>query len=128
VFWFSSADMNIDPYVAGRKGGPAYMLDKLGIRNIVESDEEWPVVGWETIAKANPTLIVIAKMDRRRFPADDFEKKLEFLKSDPVASQMDAVKNNRIVVMDAHAMDATMRTVSGIEVLADALVDQGIAR
>jgi iron complex transport system substrate-binding protein len=85
-------------------------------------------VGWETIAKANPTLIVIAKMDRRRFPADDFEKKLEFLKSDPVASQMDAVKNNRIVVMDAHAMDATMRTVSGIEVLADALVDQGIAR
>ncbi len=128
VFWFSSADMNIDPYVAGRKGGPAYMLDKLGIRNIVESDEEWPVVGWETIAKANPTLIVIAKMDRRRFPADDFEKKLEFLKSDPVASQMDAVKNNRIVVMDAHAMDATMRTVSGIEVLADALVDQGIAK
>jgi iron complex transport system substrate-binding protein len=38
------------------------------------------------------------------------------------------VKNNRIVVMDAHAMDATMRTVSGIEVLADALVEKGIAR
>lgn len=128
VFWFSSAEMDIDPYVAGRKGAPAYMMDKLGIRNIVESDEEWPVVGWETIAKANPTMIVIAKMDRRRFPADDVEKKLEFLKSDPVASQMDAVKNGRIVVMDAHAMDATIRTIAGIEVLADALKDAGIAK
>lgn len=128
VFWFSSADMNIDPYVAGSKGGPAFMLDKLGIKNVVQSDEEWPVVGWETIAKANPTIIVIAKMDRRRYPADDHEKKLEFLKSDPVASQMEAVKNNRIVVMDAHAMDATMRTVSGIETLSGALVELGLSK
>lgn len=128
VFWFSSAEMDIDPYVAGRKGAPAYMMDKLGIKNIIESDEEWPVVGWETIAKANPTLIVIAKMDRRRFPADDYEKKLEFLKSDPVASQMDAVKNNRIVVMDAHAMDATIRTIAGIEVLSKSLKDSGLAQ
>lgn len=128
VFWFSSAEMDIDPYVAGRKGAPAYMMDKLGIKNIIESDEEWPVVGWETIAKANPTLIVIARMDRRRFPADDYEKKLEFLKSDPVASQIDAVKNNRIVVMDAHAMDATIRTINGIEVLSKSLKDFGLAR
>lgn len=128
VFWFSSAEMDIDPYVAGRKGAPAYMMDKLGIRNIIESDEEWPVVGWETIAKANPTMIVIARMDRRRFPADDHEKKLEFLKSDPVASQMDAVKNNRIVVMDAHAMDATIRTVAGIEVLSTSLEGFGLAQ
>ena len=128
AFWFSSAEMDIDPYVAGRKGAPAYMMDKLGIRNVVGSDEEWPVVGWETIAKANPTMIVIAKMDRRRFPADDYLKKIEFLKTDPVASQMDAVKNNRIVVMDAHAMDATIRTVAGIEVLSAALKDFGLAK
>jgi iron complex transport system substrate-binding protein len=128
VFWFSSADMNIDPFVAGQKGAPAYMMEQLGIRNVIESDEEWPVVGWETIAKANPTLIVVAEMDRRRFPADDYEKKLEFLRTDPVASQMEAVRDNRFVVMNAHAMDATIRTVAGIEVLADALVELGIAR
>ncbi|MGI6244560.1 MAG: ABC transporter substrate-binding protein [Pseudochelatococcus sp.] len=121
VFWFSSADMDIDPYVAGRKGAPAYMMDKLGIRNVVESDEEWPVVGWETIARANPDIIVIARMNRRRFPADDHEKKLEFLRTDPVASQMEAVKHNRIIVMDAHAMDATIRTIGGIETLAEGL-------
>ncbi|MDO5614483.1 MAG: ABC transporter substrate-binding protein [Paracoccus sp. (in: a-proteobacteria)] len=121
VFWFSSAEMDIDPYVAGRKGPPAYMMDALGLGNVIESDEEWPVVSWESIARANPTVIVVAKMERRRFPADDVEKKLEFLRTDPVASQMDAVVNDRIVIMDGHSMDPSIRNVMGLEQLAEAL-------
>jgi iron complex transport system substrate-binding protein len=120
LFWFSSADMNVDPYVAGRKGVPNFMLDTLGMRNVIDSDEEWPTVGWETIAKANPTVLVIARMDRRRFPADDYQKKLAFLKSDPVTRNMDAVKHNRIVIMDANAMESGVRLFSGIEQLAQA--------
>lgn len=118
VFWFSSPEMESDPFVAGQKGAPGYMMQQLGLRNVIETDEEWPTVGWETIAKANPTVIVIARMDRRRFAADDYEKKLEFLRTDPVASQMDAVKNGRIVVMDAQAMDATIRAIPALEDLA----------
>ena len=53
--------------------------------------------------------------------ADDVEKKIAFLRSDPVTSQMTAVKENRIVVMDAHAMDPTMGTFAGLEILADAV-------
>ncbi len=120
AFWFSSPDINTDPYVAGRKGIPNFMLETLGIGNIIDSDEEWPTVGWETIAKANPTILVIARMDRRRFPADDHEKKLAFLKSDPVTRNMDAVKNNRIVIMDASAMESSVRLFDGIEQLAKA--------
>ncbi|MBA1200244.1 ABC transporter substrate-binding protein [Pseudomonas capeferrum] len=120
LFWFSSADLDIDPYVAGRKGIPDFMLDTLGVRNVVESNEEWPTVGWETLAKANPTWLVIARMDRRRFPADDFQKKLEFLRSDPVTRNMDAVKQGRIIVLDAHAMQASTRLFSGMNVLAEA--------
>ncbi|MFW8595330.1 ABC transporter substrate-binding protein [Cribrihabitans neustonicus] len=128
VFWFSSAEMAADPYVAGRKGAPGYMMETLGIRNVVQSDEEWPLVGWETIARANPTVIVLAEMSRRRFPADDIEAKLAFLRSDPVAREMEAVKRNRIVVMDAHAMDATLRSVEGLESLAGALDGFGLAK
>lgn len=120
VFWFSSADLEIDPYVAGRKGVADFMLNTLGIRNVIESNEEWPTVGWETIAKANPDILIIARMDRRRFPADDYEKKLEFLKTDPVTRNMAAVKNGRIVIMDADAMQASTRIFKGIEQLADA--------
>ncbi|WP_413616260.1 ABC transporter substrate-binding protein [Halomonas cupida] len=121
VFWFSSPDATTAPYVAGRLGAPGYMMDKLGIRNVIESDEEWPTVGWETIVRADPDVIVIARMERRRYPADDVAGKLEFLHNDPVAREMSAVKHGRIVEMDAHAMSATMRTILGLETLADAL-------
>jgi iron complex transport system substrate-binding protein len=121
VFWFSSAEMDIDPYVAGQGGAPAYMMNALGLKNVVESNEEWPTVSWETIARANPTVIVAARMERRRFLADDIEKKLEFLRTDPVASQMDAVRNDRIIILDAHGMDPSIRNISSLETLVDAL-------
>ncbi|MCE9664380.1 ABC transporter substrate-binding protein [Halomonas sp. M5N1S17] len=121
VFWFSSPAESADPFAAGRLGAPGYMMDALGIHNVVESDEEWPVVGWETIARADPDIIVVASMDRRRFPADDVANKLEFLHSDPVTREMSAVRDGRIVEMDAHAMSATMRTIFGLETLVEAL-------
>ena len=121
VFWFSSAKMNADPYVAGAKGTSGFIMKQLGIKNVVESNEEWPTVGWETIAKANPTYIVLADLQRRKFPADAVEVKMEFLKNDPVASQMDAVKEGRVLILDAHAMGATIRAISGLELMADAM-------
>ncbi len=128
VFWFSSPDSSVDPYVAGRLGSPGYMMEKLGIQNVIQSDEEWPIVGWESIARSDPDLIVIARMDRRRFPADDIEEKLNFLHSDPVTREMTAVKNGNIIEMDAHAMSATMRTIIGLESLADALTTLSFER
>lgn len=128
LVWFSSASLDIDPYVAGHKGIPDFMLSTLGVRNVVESDEEWPSVGWETIAKANPTFLVIARMDRRRFPADDYQKKLEFLRSDPVTRNMDAVKHNRIIILDAMAMQASVRMFDGLETLANALNSYDLAQ
>ncbi|WKL52299.1 ABC transporter substrate-binding protein [Pseudomonas kielensis] len=128
LVWFSSASLDIDPYVAGHKGIPDFMLNTLGVRNVVESDEEWPSVGWETIAKANPTFLVIARMDRRRFPADDYQKKLKFLRSDPVTRNMDAVKHNRIIVLDAMALQASVRMFEGLETLATALNSYDLAQ
>jgi len=126
VYWFSSAELQIDPYVAGQKGAPGYISNILGIENVIKSDDEWPTVGWETIARADPDIIVIGKMERRRFPADNWELKMQFLKSDPVASQMKAVRNDHIVVMDAQSMNPTIRTIAGIENLAKAIKAFGL--
>lgn len=120
LFWFSSADLGIAPYVAGRQGVADLMLRTLGVRNVVTSTEEWPTVGWETLAKANPTWLIIARMDRRRYPADDYQKKLAFLRSDPVTRNMEAVKHNRIIVLDADAMQAGIRLFSGLQTLSAA--------
>jgi iron complex transport system substrate-binding protein len=127
VVWFSSKDIKGDGFMAGRNGVPAYILSKLGARNIITTNEEWPLVGWESIAAANPAVIVTVKMDRRRFPADDIEKKLDFLKTDPVASKLDAVKNNRIVILDVGATRAGLDTVDGIETLAKAISGFGLS-
>ncbi len=121
VVWFSSPDQQADAYVAGQKGVPGFMLKELGIRNVIETDEEWPIVGWETISKANPDVIILARMDRRRRPMDDYKLKLEFLKSDPVTSQLDAVVNNRIIIVDAHAIQPSVRITTGLETIAGEL-------
>ena len=128
VFWYSSADIEIDPYVAGANGVPGWMLSKLGVKNVVSSEEEWPTVGWETIAKANPTFIVAAEMNRRRFPADDIAVKQEFLKSDPVTSEMEAVKQDRILTMEANAMDPSVRAIFALEKLSNTLAGYGLKK
>lgn len=127
VVWFSSKDIKGDGFMAGKNGVPAYILSKLGARNVITTNEEWPLVGWESIAAANPAVIVAVRMDRRRFPADDIEKKLDFLKTDPVASKLDAVKNGRVAVMDVGATRAGLDTIDGIESLARAIASFGLA-
>ncbi|AYG69256.1 MULTISPECIES: ABC transporter substrate-binding protein [unclassified Rhizobium] len=128
VFWFSSKEVKGDAFIAGKNSAPAYILKTLGARNVVTTEEEWPLVGWETIAQANPAVIVIATMDRRRYAADDPKVKLEFLEKDPVTSQLDTVRNKHFVMMDAQSMNPTIRTIDGIEILAKGIQSFGLAR
>lgn len=127
VFWFSSADLQLDPYVAGKLGPAAWIAQTLGIKNVIDSAEEWPTVGWETIAKAQPSVIVLGEMSRRRFPADDWQVKMDYLKSDPVTQLIPAVKADHLPVIDVQTMNAGIRTIDGVEKLADALVEYGLA-
>lgn len=128
VFWFSSKEVKGDAYIAGKNSAPAYIMKTLGAKNVVSTEEEWPLVGWETIAESNPAVIVIATMDRRRYAADDPAVKIAFLENDPVTSHMDAVKNKHFVMMDAQSMNPTIRTIDGIEILAKGIQSLGISK
>ncbi|WP_438754152.1 ABC transporter substrate-binding protein [Pararhizobium sp. O133] len=128
VFWFSSKEVQGDAFIAGKNSAPAHILKALGAKNVVTTEEEWPLVGWETIAEANPSVIVIATMDRRRYAADDPAVKIDFLEKDPVTSQLDAVKNKRFVQMDAQSMNPTIRTIDGIEILAQGIKSFGLSQ
>jgi iron complex transport system substrate-binding protein len=128
VFWFSSKETKGDAFIAGKNSAPAYILKTIGAKNVVTTEEEWPLVGWETIAQANPAVIVIATMDRRRYAADDPAVKIDFLEHDQVVSQLDAVKNKRFVMMDAQSMNPTIRTIDGIETLAAGIKSFGLSQ
>jgi iron complex transport system substrate-binding protein len=127
LYWFSSPELEGEAYVAGNLGAPGWISDAVGVTNAVDSAEEWPLVGWETLASLDPDVIVLGTMDRRNLPADDVAEKRRFLETDPVASQMTAVREGRLIEMDAQSMNPTLRAVDGVETLAEGLRDLGLA-
>jgi iron complex transport system substrate-binding protein len=126
AFWFSSPEVKGEAYIGGKNGAPAYIMQTLGARNVIETNEEWPLVSWETIAGKNPAVLVLGEMDRRRYGADDVNVKIDFLQTDPVARELDAVKKQHWVVLPAQSMSTTIRTIDGIEMLADAIQRFGL--
>lgn len=128
MYWFSSARLSGDAWIAGAKGAPAWINRTLKVRNLIDSSEEWPAVSWEQIAAADPDVIVIGSMARRHFTADDVNEKLRFLQQDPVASQLRAVRENHIVVLPSRAMNPSLDMVDGVELVARALRDFGWQR
>lgn len=121
VFWFSSSRLQGDPWVAGDYGAPGWISHTLGLKNIIDSHDEWPAVTWEHIAQAQPDIIVIAEMSRRLYPADDVAVKKAFLNNDPVTRNLPAVKNGHIIVVPAMSLNPSLRNVDAVEAIGDKL-------
>jgi|TARA_R110002020_G_scaffold70492_4_gene182857 iron complex transport system substrate-binding protein len=128
VFWFSSPAPSADAYLGGKNGASGFIADVLGGKNAIDSEAEWPTLGWESIIAANPDVIVVASLDRNRWELDKPEAKIAFLNSDPAVSQIAAVKNKAIVVMDGQAMNPTIRTIYGAEQVAEQMKALGLLK
>ena len=126
LFWFSSASPSADAYLGGKNSASGFIAHLLGGHNAIDSDSEWPTVGWESIIAANPDVIVVSSLDRNRWKLDSAEEKIRFLKSAPAVSQLEAVKKGHIVVMDGQAMNPTIRTLYGAEQVAKQLETLGL--
>ncbi|ETX26899.1 ABC transporter substrate-binding protein [Roseivivax isoporae] len=118
LFWFSSPSPADDAYLGGGNGPSGYIADILGGSNAVQTQSDWPTLGWEGIMAADPTVFVVAQVDRDRWELDNADAKIAFLESDPTVSRMDAVRNGRIVVMSGAAMNPSIRTLYGAEEVA----------
>ncbi|AML59411.1 Hemin-binding periplasmic protein hmuT precursor [Serratia rubidaea] len=127
VFWFSSSSPSADAYVGGKNSASGFIANVLGGHNAITSETEWPTVSWESIIAANPDVIVVSSLDRNRWALDNAAEKIKFLKSDPVVSQLDAVKKGHIVVMDGQAMNPTIRTLYGAEQVGEQLRKLGLS-
>ncbi len=115
LFWFSSPSPSADAYLTGKLGPGGFIADLLGGRSAIQSEAEWPTLNWEGIIAANPDVFVVADLDRNRWELDKPAAKIKFLTTDPAVSQLEAVKQGRIVVMDGQAMNPTVRTIRGAE-------------
>lgn len=113
-----------DPYIAGGPSIVSEMGEKFGMTNVfADVDEEWPTVSWEAIAEADPDVIILGDLALRGSPGDTWQEKAEMLASTPAVQNLDAVKNERYVIIDGVTTSASARSHETIVEIAKALRD-----
>lgn len=119
AYWFADTST---PYMAGCCGSSGIITDAVGAKNVFDdTTNEWPQVSWETVLDRNPTALVLADLSRRSLAGDALDSKISFLESTPVTARLDAVRNKRYIVVNGADLNPSIRTVDGIEKVADAL-------
>jgi iron complex transport system substrate-binding protein len=119
VLWYYSGTST--PYVAGSHGVPAAISERLGLRNVyADAAETWPAGSWEQIAARNPDVIVLAELTRGG-DGDSARSKIDFLRTHPVTSKLDAVRNGRFITVAGSSMDPSVRSVSAVEAVSTGL-------
>ncbi|MEU4142884.1 ABC transporter substrate-binding protein [Streptomyces parvulus] len=99
------------PFTAGNQVPPNDIIKSAGGRNVFDGlDERWTQVNWESVAEAEPEVVVI--LDYGDQPA---EKKIEFLKKSPHTKGLPAVKENNFFVLDYNEGISGPRNVDGLE-------------
>lgn len=102
------------PFTAGKHAAPNDIIDAAGGTNVFrELQDGWGSVGWETVVKAEPEVIVV--VDYADQPARD---KIAFLKSAPQLANTPAVRDNRFHIISYGDLVSGPRNAQGAESLA----------
>ena len=114
VFVYDSGEDT--PFTAGKYAMPTAMIEAAGGRNVMDDVEKsWTKVGWEKVVEANPEMIVIVNYGKVTA-----EEKRAYMMSNPAFANLDAVKNDRFVVLDYVEATPGPRNIKAIKKLAKA--------
>jgi iron complex transport system substrate-binding protein len=126
MYWFSDSN---SPYLAGCCGAPGIITRAVGAENAFDdTHDEWPQVNWETVADRDPDVIVLGDLTRETQTAETAAAKIEFLEDNPATRNLTAVKEERYVLLSGQAMNPSIRTVEGVELVAEGLRELGYAQ
>lgn len=99
---------------SGRLGMPQALIDAAGGRNILEDVESsWTRVNWENVVERNPQVIVI--VDYGEVSA---EQKEQFLLNNKALQSVDAIRNQRFIVIPYVQATPGIDNVLAVETLA----------
>ena len=114
VFVYDSGEDQ--PFTSGRFGMPNAMIEAAGGQNIMDDVEKsWTKVGWEPVIDRDPEVIVIVN-----YGDVTAAQKRDFMMSNPAFSEIDAVKNDRFVVLDYVEATPGPRNILAVKKLASA--------
>jgi iron complex transport system substrate-binding protein len=115
VFWFDSGTDT--PYVGACCGAPGLIMRTLGLDNILpELTGSWAEVNWEDVVTADADVIVL--IDASWDLAAD---KIALLEGNPAYAEMQAVQDERYVIIPFSYTTAGIRNVDAVRLIAEAL-------
>ncbi len=105
------------PFTAGRYAMPNALIEAAGGVNIMNDfDKSWATVGWEAVVERNPQVIIIVN-----YGEVTADQKREFMMSNPAFANLDAVKNDRFVVLEYVEATPGPRNIAAVKKLAAGL-------
>lgn len=111
VFVYDSGEET--PFTAGRYAMPTALIEAAGGVNIMDDlDKSWATVAWEPVVERNPEVIVIVN-----YGDVTAEQKIAFLEANPAFASIDAVRNDRYVVLEYVEATPGPRNIRAVEKL-----------
>lgn len=103
------------PFTAGAYAMPTAMIEAAGGVNIMaDLEKSWAEIGWEPVVERNPQVVVIVN-----YGDVTAEQKIAFMKQNPAFADIDAVKNDRFVVLEYVEATPGPRNIKAVEKLVD---------
>lgn len=101
------------PFTAGAYAMPTALIEAAGGTNIMDDlEKSWAEIGWEPVVERNPEVIVIVN-----YGDVTAEQKIAFMKENPAFAEIDAVKNDRFVVLEYVEATPGPRNIQAVEKL-----------
>ena len=111
VFVYDSGEET--PFTAGAYAIPTALIEAAGGVNIMDDlEKSWATVAWEPVVERNPQVIVIVN-----YGDVTADQKIAFLESNPAFAGIDAVKNDRYVVLEYVEATPGPRNIRAVEKL-----------
>ena len=111
VFVYDSGEET--PFTAGAYAMPTALIEAAGGSNIMaDLEKSWATIAWEPVVERNPEVIVIVN-----YGDVTAEQKIAFLEGNPAFADIDAVKNDRYVVLEYVEATPGPRNLRAVEKL-----------
>lgn len=101
------------PFTAGAYAMPTALIEAAGGVNIMDDlEKSWAEIGWEPVIERNPQVVVIVN-----YGDVTADQKIAFMKENAAFAGMDAVKNDRFVVLEYVEATPGPRNIKAVEKL-----------
>lgn len=119
VFYFDSdTGGGIDMATIGNIGLQNLMVEMAGCENIfADMESQFFITSWEEVVNRDPEYIIVCDYYGEGYA----EEKIEELKNNPATADMDAVVNERFIIVPGLAMFPSLECMDAVELIAEGL-------